>query len=206
MHRNTRHVCRDSSPAQSKKRRDSVRVHPKLMVPMSEASQKRHHAELMAMFELLPKVSAEFGVVKPTISFKWSGERNGHYNWHNQEISISPKPWNGHPMSIFIHEFAHHIQWAMGRTTREWTIENLEYTPEGGHGWSFYEILKLVVEHFEFIHGITYDWSLEYKHIRQFHEIMLQDPGFIPEAKIMAVMNLMGCDRFTARSIIQERS
>ena len=141
--------------------------------PMSPRQTDKFRSELLRVFDLLPKVSADFDVPQPTVDFTFSGKRNGHYTWQTKTIALSPKPWHGSPLTLFIHEFAHHVQNEMGRCSREFLDSNRDWSIDGGHGWSFFEILCLVVDHFEFTYGIPYDWTTEYDHIRAFRRIMV---------------------------------
>lgn len=186
-------------------KRKRIVVSEKLKRKVEPALMQKHARELSRMFELIPEVSAVFAVPKPKIDFQFSGKREGTYYWGTQTIDICPKPSYHSVIDTFIHEFAHHIQNHAGRLTTQWTIYNKEYTPEGGHGWSFYEMLILVVDHFEFIYGHTYDWSKEYDHIQAFHNQMIStDP--VPvyrDEKLDAIMNLFQCNEARALEILQ---
>jgi len=178
------------------------RMSSKMCQPMSPRQADKFREELLRVFGLLPKVSADFGVPQPKVDFTFTGKRNGHYTWLTNTIQISPKPWHGSPLTLFIHEFAHHIQNMEGRCTGEFLRENKDWTSDGGHGWSFFEILCLVVDHFWFTYGIPYDWTTEYDHIKMFRRIMTQDSNFIPDSQLKATMSLFCEDEPTARKRI----
>jgi hypothetical protein len=179
-------------------------VSDKLQTFTDPAQMKRYADEIKLMFVILPHVCKDFNVPKPSIEFKWSGKRNGTYHYPQQIIDISPKPWHGSVIDTFIHEMAHHVQYHAGRLSPEFVRENFDYDKSGGHGLAFYDILSLVVDHFIHIYGWTYNWTKEYDHIQQIHNIMLQSPNVIPHLQLTATMQLFGCGPEEATTIINQ--
>ena len=178
-----------------------LRVSPRLTQPTSKIQLEKYALEIKRMFEILPNICKDFGVPLIPVEFDFGRSRDngGSYDFEGTKrvIYVSPKPWQGSMLDVFTHEFAHYLQDQAGRMSFEFRREfgGYEKRAGDGHGWSFYEILVLVVDHMEMIYSHVYNWSHEYPHLKSFR--LRMSPTFIDKPKMYSLMNL-GMSEFDA--------
>ena len=105
--------------------------------------------------KLSEKLSAELGISTPGI--RWTDRsRNGTYYVGEAVIAIGPACWRG-ALSVFIHEYAHHVNHALGVEMSDFTVRS--------HGPQFREALEMVAA---MVLGDArrYTWHTEYRSIR----------------------------------------